>query len=128
MRRFLVGLACLVSCFVSAAMVTIESINMCTVPVFAADAPSTSIIKCDSYEGADGVTCILNIVLTILTYGVGILGVLGIVISGIQYITSQGDPARMTKAKNRIIQVIIGLAVYAVMWAALRFLVPGFQL
>lgn len=77
-------------------------------------------------KNGEGIICILSLVLTVMTYGVGIFGVLGIMIAGIQYATSQGDPTRMAKAKNRILQVVIGLVIYAVMWAALRFLVPGF--
>lgn len=99
-------------------------------PVFAdtSDDMKGNIIDCSAYASVEGggVYCILNVVLDILTYGVGILGVIGIVISGIQYATSEGDVAKMTKAKNRIVQVVIGLVIYAVMWAALKFLIPGF--
>lgn len=88
-----------------------------------------NIINCEDYDDEEGggVICIAKIALNIMTYGVGILGVVGIVISGIQYITSQGDPGKMAKAKNRIIEVVIGLVLYAVMYAALYFLVPGFN-
>ena len=82
---------------------------------------------CEGKEGEESVKCVLNLIINIMTYGIGVLGVVGIVLSGIQYITSQGDPAKMTKAKNRIIQVVIGLVIYAVMYAALMFLVPGFS-
>ncbi len=81
----------------------------------------------DKSEGEEAIKCLLNLVVNVLTYGIGVLGVVGIVLSGIQYITSQGDPAKMAKAKNRIIQVVIGLVIYAVMYTALVFLVPGFS-
>ena len=78
-------------------------------------------------EGQDGegIWCILNLVLTIMTFGVVTLATLGLIISGAQYITSADSPERMAKAKNRIINVIIGMAAYAVMWAALNWLLPG---
>lgn len=106
-----------------------------TTPTYAADpvdgttALTGNVIDCHNYEGIDGggVICVAKLVLNIMTYGIGILGVVGIVISGIQYITSQGDPGKMAKAKNRIIQVVIGLVIYAVLYAALYFLVPGFN-
>ena len=139
MKKILAILSIFAVLFGTVAMTAIEGTNTCAQPVFA-DGPSASILTdcanragaaeqtSDTSDDADGIVCILSLVLTILTYGVGILGVLGIVISGIQYITSEGDPAKMTKAKNRIVQVVIVLVIYAVMWAALRFLVPGFQL
>ena len=55
----------------------------------------------------------------------GIAGTLGIVIAGITYMTAKDDVAQLTKAKNRLIQIIIGLAIYAVMWAFLQWLLPG---
>ncbi len=99
---------------------------------YAADSGSVlegNIIDCHTYEGQEGggVICILKLVLNVMTYGIGVLAVVGIVLSGIQYITSQGDSGKMAKAKNRIIQVVIGLVIYAVMYAALIFLVPGFN-
>lgn len=91
-------------------------------------APQMNILTmCQDREGKEAIGCVLNLVVNIMTYGIGVLGVVGIVLSGIQYITSQGDPAKMTKAKNRIVQVVIGLVIYAVMYAALVFLVPGFS-
>lgn len=88
-----------------------------------------NIIDCSDYDRQEGggVICVLKIVLNVMTFGIGVLAVVGIVIAGIQYITSQGDPGKMAKAKNRIIQVVIGLVIYAVLYAALYFLVPGFN-
>ncbi len=73
----------------------------------------------------DGIFCILNIALQILTYGVGIVGTLGIVISGIMYLTARDNEQQMTKAKSRIINIIIGLVIYAMMWGLLQWLLPG---
>lgn len=133
MKKILAVFAVFLAMFGATVMTTVEATNMCGEPVFAeVEKPKTSILngcadKATEGDGA-GVMCILSLVLSILTYGVGILGVIGIIISGIQYMTSQGDPSKMAKAKSRILQVVIGLLVYAIMWAALRFLVPGFEL
>ena len=80
--------------------------------------------KAEDSEGG-GIFCILNIVLEVFTYGVGIAGTLGIVISGVQYLTARDNEAQMTKAKSRIIIIVIGLAVYAVMWGFLQWILPG---
>lgn len=79
---------------------------------------------CDEGDG-DGIYAILNLVLDIFTYGVGTLGVIGIVISGIQYLTAADNEQKMAKAKKRIIEVVIGLAIYAVLYLALKWLLPG---
>ena len=41
----------------------------------------------------------------------GVLAVIYVLWSGIQYITSQGDPARVSGAKQRLLYAIIGLVV-----------------
>ena len=68
---------------------------------------------------------ILELVVNVLTFGVGAAGVLGIVISGVQYMTAGGNETQMTKAKNRIVEVIIGLVAYSVMYVFLQWLIPG---
>ena len=72
-----------------------------------------------------GVYTILNFVIEILTFGVGIAAVIGITISGITYMTAGGNEAQTVKAKRRIYEIVIGLAAYAVLWAILSFLLPG---
>lgn len=79
---------------------------------------------CDSCDGG-AIFKILALIIKVLTMGVGVLGVLGIIIAGIMYLTSSGDESKMTKAKRRILEVVIGLIAYGVMFAALQFLLPG---
>ena len=98
-------------------------------PAYAANCGDvqTSIIDCgdtDTSKGG-GIFVVINIVLTVLTFGVGIAGTLGIIITGIMYLTARDNEAQMTKAKSRLINIVIGLAAYAVMWAFLQWLLPG---
>lgn len=76
-------------------------------------------------EGGELIFSLLNTILTILTYGVGIAGTLGIVISGIQYLTARDNEAQLTKAKSRLVNIVIGLVAYALLWAFLQWLIPG---
>lgn len=78
----------------------------------------------DDGDGS-GVYELLLIILNILTAGVGVLGVLGLVISGITYLTARDNEQQVAKAKNRILQIVIGLAVYAVLYLGLQFIIPG---
>lgn len=87
----------------------------------------TSIIDCGDTDTSNGggIFVVINIVLNVMTFGVGIAGTLGIVITGIMYLTARDNEAQMTKAKSRLINIVIGLAAYAVMWAFLQWLLPG---
>lgn len=89
------------------------------------DTLETSVLNCGTGANGEGIFCILNIGLTVLTWGVGIAATVGLVISGIQYLTSRDSVEQTIKAKNRIINIVIGLVVYAVMWGFLNWLIPG---
>ena len=84
---------------------------------------NTALISCEDSE--NGIWAILGIVLNVMIITVGALGILGIVISGIQYTTSSGDPAQMTKAKKRIVEILIGLAAFGLMYVFLEWIIPG---
>ncbi len=88
-----------------------------------ADCIETNIFGCVDDDGnGSAMFTVLGIILTVLTYGVGIGGVIGIVISGIQYLTARDNEAQAAKARRRILEVVIGLIVYAVMYVVLNFL------
>jgi hypothetical protein len=56
---------------------------------------------------------------------VGVVVIISIIIGGIQYGSSAGDPAKVTAAKNRIRNSIIALVTFIFLYALLNFLVPG---
>ncbi|CAN5657901.1 hypothetical protein BH23PAT2_BH23PAT2_06010 [soil metagenome] len=49
----------------------------------------------------------------IFSYIVGVISVIMIIIGGLKYITSSGDPSNVTSAKNTILYAVIGLVVVA---------------
>ena len=108
---------------------TILAFSTLVTPVFAADQDSgveTAILTgCGQAE--DGVQCILQLVVDIMSIGIGILGVIGITIVGIQYLTAGGDEGKTRKAKQRMFEIVVGLVAYVVIYAALRWLLPSFQ-
>ena len=81
---------------------------------------------CDNGNG-DSIFQVLKLVIDIMTIGIGILGVVGISIVGIQYLTAGGSEEKTRKAKRRLFEIIIGLVAYAVMYALLGWLLPGFN-
>lgn len=82
--------------------------------------------KAQSDNDGSGIKCILNTVVDIMTVGVGILGVLGIIIVGIQYLTAADNEAQTTKAKRRLFEIVIGLVAYVLIYAILKWLLPNF--
>lgn len=93
--------------------------------IFAAtcEGVSTALISCGDDES--GIGHILGLVIGILSAAIGVLGVLGIVYSGAQYLTARGNEEQVRKAKRRILEIVIGLAAYAVAAAFLQWLLPG---
>jgi hypothetical protein len=65
-------------------------------------------------------------VIQILLATVGFLSVIFIVVGGIMYILSTGDPARIQRAKNIIKNSIIGLIIALVSFAAVTFIAGAF--
>lgn len=90
----------------------------------------TSIIQCEQTgTGTDiknsGIWGILLLVINILTAGVGVAAVAGIVYASILYTSSGGEIDKTKKAMTIISDIVIGVVAYALMYAALNFLVPG---
>lgn len=95
------------------------------VPASAAECggAETAIISCTDDEG--GVWHILNLIINILSIGVGILGIIGISVAGIQFLTAKDSPEQVKKAKTRIGQIVVGLALYASLFTVAQWLLPG---
>ena len=80
---------------------------------------------CDT--DGQSIYALLHLIIEIMTIGVGILGVIGISITGIQYLTAGGSEEKTRKAKRRMFEIIIGLAVYAVFFLVMRWVIPNFD-
>ena len=90
------------------------------------DGVETAILT-DCGSDPDGVGCILRLVVDIMSIGIGILGVVGIVIVGLQYLTAGGNEEKTRKAKQRMFEIIIGLVAYVAIYTILRWLLPSFN-
>lgn len=90
----------------------------------------TAIISCSQDNKGktvkdNGVWGILLIAINIMTAGVGVAAVGGLLYAGIIYATASNDQAKVVKAKDTIYNVVLGLVMFALMWSFLQFLVPG---
>lgn len=71
----------------------------------------------NSKQLPDAVTNILNAVIG----GIGIVAVIFIVVGGVHYMTSAGDPGKIEKAKKTILYAVIGLIICALAFAITNF-------
>ena len=69
----------------------------------------------------NSVQTILNVVISVL----GIVTVVVIIVGGVGYVTSQGDPAKATKARNTILYGVIGLVIALLAFAIVNFVLKS---
>lgn len=81
--------------------------------------------RCASED--DGIQCLLQMVVDIMSAGVGILAFIGISVSGIQYLTAGGSEEKTRKAKRRIFEIVVGLALFVIIYAILKWLLTSFS-
>ena len=83
--------------------------------------------NCSCDENGNSIFDILKLVVNIMTIGIGILGIIGITVVGVQYLTAGGNEEQTRKAKRRMFEIILGLVIYAAFFAILYWLLPGFS-
>lgn len=89
----------------------------------------TAIIQCKQTGGGTtedtGLWGVLLLAINILTAGVGVAAIGGIVYGSILYTSAGGSPEQVKKAIGIITNVVIGVVAYALMFSLLNFLIPG---
>ena len=68
-----------------------------------------------------GITKIVRAAVTVLSIIIGAAAVLMIVVSGLRYITSSGDSAKVSAAKTTLIYALIGVAIAALAQLLVHF-------
>jgi hypothetical protein len=66
---------------------------------------------------------IINKVVNVLLYVLGIIAVIMMIIGGIRYTTSQGDAKQVADAKNTILYAVIGLVVAFSAYAVVNWVI-----
>lgn len=64
-------------------------------------------------------------VIRVASIGVGIAAVAALIVAGLQYTTSRGDPGATAKAIARIRNTVVALLLYIFSYALLNYLVPS---
>ena len=81
----------------------------------------------ETYDGAElnPITDLAFALVRFLSTGVGIIIVGSIILAGIQYSASEGNPEATQAAKGRIQSAVVGLFIYLFAFAFIQYLVPG---
>lgn len=79
-------------------------------------------VDCDqgAAKGTD-VNKTISVIVTIFSAVVGVAAVIMIITAGFKYITSGGDTAKITSAKNTLVYAIVGLVVVALSQFIVKF-------
>jgi hypothetical protein len=91
----------------------------------------TAIIKCPNVDttksGVEntGLWSLLLMAINILTAGIGVAAVGGIVYGAVLYSSAGGSQEQVKKAIGIITNVVIGVVAYALMFSVLNFIIPG---
>lgn len=98
-------------------------------PAYALDCSILPKSICNNADNKDennsGIMLILKWVLTIMTGLVGVAAVGGVIYAGILYTSASDDAAQVKKAKQIIIDVVIGIVAYGLMFIVLNWIIPG---
>ena len=110
-------------------------------PLAAAANPGSACALPDGSAGiieGDGKTCCppggtssclfakyVNPLITLLSAAVGVVVVVAIIVGGIEYSSSAGDPQKAASGKQHIMNALLGLLAYALLYAFLQFIIPG---
>ncbi len=118
----------LIFCVVSLLVVAVMVNMLLTTPVHAQIS-----VGIDAVSGADtglrqepSVASVVRDAIVFLAGIVAALSVLMIVISGIIYMTSQGDTSRLERAKSMLLYAIIGLVVALLAWVIVNSIAVAF--
>lgn len=85
----------------------------------------TSIIKPNCDNDDNPIWGLLLMAINILTAGIGIVAIGGIIYASILWTTAEDKNAQIVKSKETIFNVVVGLVAFALLAAFLQFLIPG---
>lgn len=82
---------------------------------------SSSSASCDDTGSTGGISNIIATALNLLSFVVGVVAVVMIIIGGLKFIMSSGDSNNVTSARNTILYAIVGLIIAALAQIIVKF-------
>jgi Flp pilus assembly pilin Flp len=85
--------------------------------------------NCDvsNTEAKNKVASLVQTIINVISWIVGVVSVVMIIWGGFKYITSSGNDSAVTSAKNTILYAIIGLVIVALAQVIVRFVLAQFD-
>lgn len=77
-------------------------------------------------QGSDKASSMIQVVINILLYALGIIAIIMIIVGGIRYTTSGGDASSLKTARDTIIYSVVGLVVAILAFAIVNLVVGRF--
>ena len=102
--------------------------NLATIPTLAVSCPpgsargsANTLPECNIKDEGDELMPAVGVIISALIGIVGVIAVFMIIIGGILFATSQGDPSKTKKARDAIIFGVIGMVIALLAFAILYF-------
>jgi hypothetical protein len=73
----------------------------------------------------NGTMKVIDLVLSVMTSGIALLAMFGMVMAGMQYAAAGGRDEMIVQAKQRIVAIVIGLTIWIFMYVFVRWLLLG---
>ena len=87
--------------------------------------PAPAKTTCNKDAGCDLIDTYVNPLVNLLSVAFGLIAVISIIMGGIQYSASEGDPQKSAQAKSRITNTLVAIFAYLFLYIFLQFLIPG---
>jgi len=78
---------------------------------------------CTDAKGAPTIPGLVNTIINILSWIVGVLAVIMVIIAGFKYVTSNGDSGQVSSAKTTLIYAIVGVVIVALSQTIVKYVV-----
>ena len=122
------NIICLVMATLAIAVTGLAATTMAPAYATTANEQAQNGVNSINPEGKSAsLTDMIKIILTAVFTVIGMVAVVMIIIGGVNYATSQGDPAKATKAKNTIMYAVIGLVITLLAIAIVNFVLSSLQ-
>ena len=82
--------------------------------------------SCSTGSSGTDVKTIINTVITLLSWIIGVIAVIMIIYGGFKFVTSAGDSGKVTSARSTIIYALIGLVIVALAQTIVKFVIGQF--